>query len=113
MEFKQVEERALQVRNKYRQLETARLGREWTVSELTEGFVGDVGSLMKLVMAKSGVRVVDDVDEKLREEICDCLWATICIANKLNIDLESEFTKKMDVLENRIENSLKDPTKAD
>lgn len=113
MDFKQIEERALQVRSKYHQLEIARMGREWTLSELTEGFVGDVGSLMKLVMAKEGVRVIDDVDEKLKEEICDCLWSTICIANKLNIDLESEFAKKMDILDSRIESSLKDPTKAD
>ncbi len=113
MEYKQVEQRALEVRGKYRQLEMARLGREWTLSEMTEGFVGDVGSLMKLVMAKQGIRVIDDVDEKLKDEICDCLWATICIANRLGIDLESEFAKKMDVLNVRVENSLKDPVKAD
>jgi NTP pyrophosphatase (non-canonical NTP hydrolase) len=113
MEFKEIQEIALRVKNKYRQLEIARMGREWNVSELTEGLVGDVGDLMKLVMAKEGKRVIDDVDEKLREEIGDCLWAVICIADKLGINIEADFEEKMKGLEQRVDTALQDPTKAD
>jgi len=113
MEFREIEEMALRVKNKYRKLEVSRMGREWNLSELTEGFVGDVGDLVKLVMAKEGKRVIDDVDEKLKAEISDCLWAVICISKKLNIDLQSEFVKSMNTLETRIDNSLIDPAKQD
>jgi NTP pyrophosphatase (non-canonical NTP hydrolase) len=111
MELKEIQDIALRVKDKYRKLEIVRMGREWNVSELTEGFVGDVGDLMRLVMAKEGKRVIDNVDEKLKSEISDCLWAIICIADKLNIDIEKTFAKKMDFLEQRIDKTLVDPSR--
>ena len=49
-------ERARRVRALYAKLEKQRSGRPWTRAELAQGFVGDVGDLMKLLMAKDGVR---------------------------------------------------------
>ncbi|MFA6446249.1 MAG: MazG nucleotide pyrophosphohydrolase domain-containing protein [Candidatus Paceibacterota bacterium] len=113
MEYQQIQEVALRVKNKYTKLEIARMGREWNLSEITEGFVGDVGDLMKLVMAKEGKRVIDNVDEKLKEEITDCLWSIICIAKKLNIDVEKEFVDKMSKLDSRVDSSIQNPAKPD
>lgn len=113
MEYQEIRDLALRVKNKYRQLEIARMGREWNLSELTEGFIGDAGDLMKLVMAKEGKRVIDNVDEKLKEEISDCFWSIICIADKLNIDIENDFVEKMSFLEKRVDKSLANPTQAD
>ena len=113
MEFKEIQQIALRVKDKYRKLEIARMGREWNLSELTEGFVGDVGDLMKLIMAKEGKRVIVDVDNKLKEELCDCLWAIINISEKLGVDLEPEFVTKMNLLEKRIDSSMENPQKAD
>jgi len=67
-----------------------------------EGFVGDVGDLMKLVMAKEGVRTIEDVDKKLKHELCDCLWSVLVLAKKFDIDIEREFLDKMSELEERI-----------
>jgi hypothetical protein len=39
--------------------------------------VGDVGDLMKLVMAKEGAREIQDVDEKLQHELAACLWSVL------------------------------------
>lgn len=113
MDFNQLTADALRIKNKYRQLEIARIGREWNLSELTEGLIGDIGDLMKLVMAKEGKRVIENVDEKLEEELVDCLWAIICIADKLNINLGAQFEKKMKKLELRIDESLKKPQNPD
>ncbi len=113
MDFNQIQKLAIKVKDKYRKLEIARMGREWNVSELTEGFVGDAGSLMKLVMAKEGKRIIENVDERLKEEISDCLWAIICIADKLNINIEKSFSEKMYILEKRIDRALSSPTQAD
>ena len=73
-----------------------------------EGFVGDVGDLMKLVMAKEGVREIPDVDQKLAHELSDCLWSVLVLANKYNVDLETSFLQTMDELEKRIESELKE-----
>lgn len=113
MDIKEIEATALRVKNKYRKLEIARMRREWNLSEMTEGLMVDMGMLMKFVMAKEGKRVVDDVDEKLKDELTDCLWAIICIADKLGIDIEADFGDKMKKLEERIDKTLADPTKVD
>ena len=70
------------------------------------GFVGDVGDLSKIIMAKSGFRAMDDVDTKLAHELSDCLWSVLTIANYYNIDLKTEFMKSMNELEIRVDNEL-------
>jgi len=102
MEFSKIIGRAKEVRSLYANLETKKYGKEWTPSQVAQGFVGDVGDLMKLVMSKEGVRDIENVDEKLKHELCDCLWSVLILADKFNINLEEEFPLKMDLLEERI-----------
>ena len=66
------------------------------------GFVGDVGDLSKIIMAKQGLRFMDDIDAKLAHELSDCLWSVLVIADKYKINLATEFLKTMDGLEARI-----------
>ena len=66
------------------------------------GFVGDVGDLVKLVMAKEGIREVENVDDKLKHELADCLWSILVIASNYGIDIEKSFMETMDELEKRI-----------
>lgn len=102
MDFKTLSQRAIEIRNKYSELEKNKQGREWTNLNLMEGFVGDVGDLMKLIMAKEGVRDIENVDEKLAHELSDCLWCILVLADKYGIDLEQSFMETMDELEDRI-----------
>ncbi len=102
MELAALTERALAVRKRYDTLETARSGRAWTREELAQGFVVDVGDLTKLVMAKAGVRRVDDVDAKLAHELADCLWSVLVLAKLYDVDLEKAFLTTMDELEARL-----------
>lgn len=104
MDFKDIQKRALEIREKYSQFELTKTGREWTNSQIMEGFVGDVGDLMKLIMAKEGAREIEDVDKKLAHELADCLWCVIVLAQKYGLDLETSFMKTMDELEVRITN---------
>lgn len=53
-------------------------------------------------MAKSGFRTIENVDEKLHEELTDCLWSIVVIADELGIDLEKEFQKKIKELDERV-----------
>ncbi|MDI1247834.1 MAG: hypothetical protein PSV13_03030 [Lacunisphaera sp.] len=99
MELAQLTDRALQIRQCFAAYEQRRTGRTWTREEIMQGFVVDVGDLMKLVMAKNGARLVDDVDRKLAHELSDCLWSILVLAKLYDLDLEKEFLKTMDELQ--------------
>jgi NTP pyrophosphatase (non-canonical NTP hydrolase) len=64
--------------------------------------VGDVGDLMKLVMAKAGARHIADTDKKLAHELSDCLWSVLVLAKEYNVDLEKEFFATMAEIETKI-----------
>ena len=103
MEFKDVVAIAKDVRASYHIFETKFAGKPWSREQIAQGFVGDVGDLMKLIMAKEGIRAIDDVDAKLAHELSDCLWSILVLADKYGIDLESEFTKNMQELKAHID----------
>ncbi len=102
MELAQLTERALQVRRRFNDTATARGSRPWTREELMQGFVGDVGDLMQLVMAKAGARPGVDVDKKLAHELSDCLWSVLVLAQEYGVDLEQEFPATMDSIEAKL-----------
>ena len=102
MEFRELIKKAKEIKESYAELNEQKGEGVWGVVEYTQGFVGDVGDLTKLVMAKKGFRSYEDVDEKLAHELADCLWSVVVIAEELDIDLESEFLKTMEELKQRI-----------
>ena len=94
--------RARRIRKLYAALEQKRGGRPWTRAELAQGFVGDVGDLMKLVMAKDGLRPAQQLEPRLRHELGDCLWSLLVLAEACDVDLEAAFLATMDELEQRL-----------
>jgi NTP pyrophosphatase (non-canonical NTP hydrolase) len=98
VEFQELVAKAREVRALYSELEREAYGSEWSLGQLAQGFVGDAGDLTKLIMAKEGVRRIDDVDEKLAHELADCLWCVLVLADRLGIDLEAAFLQTMDEL---------------
>jgi NTP pyrophosphatase (non-canonical NTP hydrolase) len=109
MDLKQLTDRAMEIRRRFADLEKGRSGREWTREELMQGFVGDVGDLMKLVMAKAGSREIDDVDQKLAHELSDCLWSILVLYRMYGLEPEQEFLKTMAQLESDLAARLKQP----
>lgn len=94
--------RAKRVRKLYARLEAKRGGRAWTRAELAQGFVGDVGDLMKLVMAKEGLRRGKNLDAALAHELADCLWSVLVLADAYGVDLEEAFNRTMRDLEKKL-----------
>jgi hypothetical protein len=68
MEFETIVKRALEIRKKYDQLNESKRGVRWNEQQFMAGFVGDVGDLSKIIMAKHGLRDMDDIDAKLAHE---------------------------------------------
>ena len=99
MQLSQLSDRALQIHLAFAARARRQGGRPWTREEIMQGFVGDVGDLMKLVMAKTGVRAIADTDRKLAHELSDCLWSVLVLAKLYDVDLEKEFLATMTELE--------------
>ena len=102
MEYQDLYQRAVTIRQQYAELEQKRYGRSWTVEEIALGFVGDVGDLMKLVLAANGVRDIPDARLKLEHELVDCLWSVLVLADAHGVDLERAFLRTMDEIEEQI-----------
>lgn len=107
MNFDDLQMRAIEIRNRYDELNLSKRGVAWNEQQLMAGFVGDVGDLSKIIMAKHGLREMDNVDSKLAHELADCLWSILVLSNKYDVNLPSEFMKTMDELDKRIEADLK------
>jgi NTP pyrophosphatase (non-canonical NTP hydrolase) len=71
-------------------------------AELAQGFVGDVGDLMKLVMSKEGLRTAKNLDAALAHELADCLWSVLVLADAYEVDLASVFRRTMTRLERKL-----------
>ena len=99
MNITELTERAMQVHACFAEAARRRGQREWSREQIMQGFVGDVGDLMKLVMAKSGAREINDVDAKLSHELADCLWSVLVLAKLYGVDLNDCFLRTMDELE--------------
>jgi len=105
MEFKDIIKRAVSIRELYAQFEN-RTGRTWTREEIALGFVGDVGELVKLIMAAEGIRAIPDAKTKLTHELADCLWSILILARLYDVDIETAFLRTMDELEAHIKARL-------
>ena len=101
MTLRQLTARARRIRTLYAAYEIRRTGRAWSPAELAQGFAGDLGDLMKLVMAKEGRRVTKhkDLDAALEHELADCLWSVLCLADVYGLDLQRAFLLTMKQLE--------------
>lgn len=110
MNFEDLQQRAIDIRSKYDKLNQAKRGVVWNEQQLMAGFVGDVGDLSKIIMAKHGLRALDNVDDKLAHELSDCLWSVLVLASKYGINLSAEFMKTMDELDKRIDADMASET---
>jgi NTP pyrophosphatase (non-canonical NTP hydrolase) len=106
MDIIDLQKRALEINNKYDQLSQKKYTGTRNGQSVMAGFVGDVGDLSKIIMAKHGLRGMDDIDDKLAHELSDCLWSVLVLAKLYNVELASEFMKVMDELDKRIDLEL-------
>ncbi|MDR1197268.1 MAG: nucleotide pyrophosphohydrolase [Candidatus Nomurabacteria bacterium] len=100
--FREIQARAIEIRQRYARLDVKNGGRRWNGEELALGFVGDVGDLVKLIQATEGIREIDGAAKKLKHELADCLWSVMVLADYYGVDLEAEFGRTMDELDAEI-----------
>ena len=94
-DIKVLEQRALEIRRKYDEVNRKKSGQPWDATRLTRGFKKDVTDLLTIVEQ-------DIVDrKKLSHELGDCLWSVLVIARKLDIDIERAFWTTMGEIDER------------
>lgn len=103
-DYSTLRQKALVVKDLYAKKQVEQGKAVWTASDYMAGFVADVGTLSEIVMAKKGVRTVENADQKLEHELSDCLYSVIVLADEFGIDLPQAFNKNMDALAARIDN---------
>ena len=103
MTIQELQNRALEIRKRYEDYETKRNGKQWSNVDIAMGFAVDLGELLEIIMAKEGLRELDDVDKKLVHELSDCLWCILVLASKYGIDIEKSFLGTMDELDKRLD----------
>jgi NTP pyrophosphatase (non-canonical NTP hydrolase) len=95
--------RTEQIREKYDEL-NALNGREtWRIRDYAMGFVGDVGDLMKLVLAKENILDKPDVDDRLAHELADCMYSILILSEHYGVDLSREFEKKLETITQKVQ----------
>lgn len=103
--FDALQKQAMEIRQTYNELNKTKGHKVWDARAYAMGFVGDVGDLVKLVMAAENFRDAKgggDVKEKLQHELGDCLWSLLVIAEHYGISLEQAFQGTMAELHERI-----------
>lgn len=101
-------QKAKKVKDQYRELNKLKGEKEWTYKDYADGFVGDVGDLIKMLQAKDNLRsyTKGNLDEDIKHELSDCLWSILVIADELNIDLETVYKSKIDELSVWVEEKI-------
>lgn len=104
MNIHNLQTKALEIADQYARLNHVDGRQQWGAAEYMQAFVGDVGDLAKLIMAKNNFRSIPNHDEKIAHELGDCLWAILVLAKELNVDLEQAFQNTMKTIEAKINN---------
>ncbi|MBZ6284848.1 hypothetical protein [Streptomyces olivaceus] len=103
----EAEDRALQVRAQYEQIEQRILGRTWTLPELALGFTNDAAYVGRLVLAAESTWGIDgDVDAELRHKLAECLWWVFVLADRLDVDMPEAYEATMDRIGDGLQRTL-------
>lgn len=96
MNLQEVVQQSLASKELYSAFEKEEYGRKWTDEEIYTGLVSDIGDLGRLVLAQEGVEHIDEIPEKLKHELGECLWGIAALAGKYGIDLEEAFALQLE-----------------
>ncbi|MEU1482801.1 hypothetical protein [Streptomyces sp. NPDC005752] len=103
----EADEKALQVRAQYEQIEQRVLGRTWTLPELALGFTNDAAYVGRLVLAAERTWGIDgDVDAELRHKLAECLWWVFVLADRLDVDMPEAYEATMDRIGDNLRRAL-------
>jgi len=91
--------RAIQIRKLYHQLEIQHHGTTWSKQEDMIGLMSDIGELGRLLMASDDRWAYKgDVPKDIADKISECMWWLFVLSDRLEVDISSAFSSKMNEL---------------
>lgn len=91
--FEQLKERSLKIRQRYHELELAHHGSEWTVEEDALAFLTDAGLVGRHVMSQQGRWPKANTEKELQHKIGESIWWLTVLAERMHIDIEKATEK--------------------
>jgi hypothetical protein len=101
LNFEELKERSLKIRQRYHELELLHHGSEWSVEEDALAFLTDAGLVGRLVMSQLGRWPKENTNEELRHKIGESIWWLTVLAERMDINIETvteEFLSKTESL---------------
>ena len=99
--------RALEIADLYERSNMEAGRKSWALRDYLDGMIGDVGDFTKLLMARDGLRDIENVEAKIDHELDDLLWSYFVICKKLGRVPGATFMASMDQLEARFDGDEK------
>jgi hypothetical protein len=92
MNFNEVVERSVKIREQYHKLEKQYHGKEWAVEEDALAFLTDAGLVGRLTMAQQQRWPKgDDAISELEHKLSECIWWVIVLADRMDIDISQSL----------------------
>ncbi|MBF0784124.1 MazG-like protein [Muribacter muris] len=104
LNFNEIIERSLKIRQAYHQLEQQYHGSTWTVEEDALAYLTDAGLVGRLTMAQQGrwLKLDDNVVDELSHKLSENIWWLIVLADRMDIDLGKSISEFLDGMEKRL-----------
>lgn len=100
MNFREIIERSVKIRECYRQLEKQYHDKEWLVEEDALEFLIDAGLVGRLTMSQQGRWPKDgDTTVELEHKLSECIWWLIVLADRMDIELNDSMSGFLSKLE--------------
>ena len=108
MKISDMQASALAVREKFSRFEQATYGRQWSTTDLVNGFITDVGDLSAAIQRMEGIRPPSNEEpiEELKHEISDCIWVLLVIADRYKINVGESFEETMHELDAWLDSNM-------
>ncbi|MBF4485869.1 MULTISPECIES: MazG-like protein [unclassified Flavobacterium] len=101
--FEQLKERSLKIRQRYHELELNHHGSEWTVEEDALAFLTDAGLVGRHVMSQQGRWPKENTEKELKHKIGESIWWLAILAERMNINIEEATEEFLSKTENLFE----------
>ncbi|WP_071131493.1 MazG-like protein [Enterococcus timonensis] len=92
MDVKELIARSNKIRARYHELELKNHGSIWSVEEDLLALSNDIGNLNRLAMTRAG-RYYDETPYNLEQKLAENIWWLMELANRLDVDIETELEK--------------------
>jgi len=102
LNFGEVVERSVQIRESYHRLERQHQEKQWSVAEDALAFLTDAGLVGRLTMSQQGRWPTDEEPvPQLEHKLGECIWWLIILAERMNIDASKALENFLTETENR------------